>query len=658
MKKLIQIVSIGLVLFLTPILVHAQQEIADRADSLRKSGAFKESIPLYDQFLANVDIESEEYLKYSVRLGIGHLMLGNSGKALENFNNVMEQTNDDTLNIYRMYAINNIGMVYDNQGRFDESIRQYQRARVLYQHYQDSFLVDVTIMNQGVIEKKQGKYKEAIENLTLSAEGFIKRGNDYQLSEVYTTLGLIQEELGDNDKAMSFYTQSLEICKNRNDIYGIGGGYTNIGGILRVNGQLDSALVCLKKGVALMRSINGRNLGIALHNLGLCYVNMGKDQLAKQTLSEALDVKMGMKDSNEVVFTAHELALFHLARNRTDSARMYLITAREYGAANKHRERLITSFGLWKEYYIQKGYPDSALYCLERVNQLEKQIAQESYLKELAFLQEEFEADEREFEIETLDKSLQESTAQTDWWKKNFWYIMLALGIVLIASTVVIVIVRLKAKNRALQSRFEGVESEKKRIARELHDAVNQRIDDLKKRLGTFGETLSVKDRAEVKNLVKRMDILSQEIVLISDDLYPPELEKFPFSIVVQDFLFDWFDTYDFEFKQCFDDIQVFDPVPKSARLHVYRFIQQGFRNILHHAQANMISLDVHIKRDSLVILIKDNGMGIETESQEGIGFRSFRERADLVGGQFEFQSDGEGTTITFSIPLKTKAHG
>lgn len=92
-----------------------------------------------------------------------------------------------------------------------------------------------------------------------------------------------------------------------------------------------------------------------------------------------------------------------------------------------------------------------------------------------------------------------------------------------------------------------------------------------------------------------------------------------------------------------------------KKELIIFRIIQESITNILKHANATTISISINYGSDSLTVIIKDNGKGInfETTGQKGNGLPNMQLRAKSIGGIFNITSlPQEGTQSTINIPL------
>ncbi|MCA1639935.1 MAG: PAS domain S-box protein [Acidobacteria bacterium] len=104
------------------------------------------------------------------------------------------------------------------------------------------------------------------------------------------------------------------------------------------------------------------------------------------------------------------------------------------------------------------------------------------------------------------------------------------------------------------------------------------------------------------------------------------------------------------------------DLAPKFPRLEpiveigIYRTVQEAIVNALKHSHAELISLRLGIKDESALVVITDDGCGFDTNKPEndGIGFASMYDRAEIIGAKLDVVSEtGRGTTITLEVPLE-----
>lgn len=622
---------------------------ADKADSLRRSELYQASIPIYKEVLKNLDKNSEEFLKYKVRLGISYFMNTENDSALSQYKEVLVKTQLDSPNIYRAHAFNNMGVVFDNRGEFKKSIENYSRANRLYKKLGDSVMMDVSKMNIGIIYKKMGNYLKALENLTTSSQGLKRRQNNFQLAETYSSIGSIQEILGDYTKSLKFYRSAEELRIEMNDRLGLSSIYNNIGGVFKSKGEIDSAINYFRKSISISDGIKSRNLGLTLHNIALCYQIINKPELARKYFGDALNYKTEIGDSNELLITLNQYAQFEIDNSDYKKAHNLLSTGKIFAYKINNKKVLKSHYGVWKEYHKSINENDSALYYFELSEQLLREINNEKYLSELAKLQESFEASGREETINSLEQQNFQKDKKVEYLERNLSVILITFILVFIFYLIVLYILRQRAKNQKLVAKIKGIEQEKKRVSMELHDAVGSILKNLKIELDIPSNT------KPLSSVRKKIENVSDEIIMISHSLYHPDIENGVFSEILEDMIYDWFEESSEKLNNDMKDIKKMNNFTKESKAHIYRSIQEILVNIKRHAKAKEVLISIIGLSDNIIITIIDDGSGINKVNKKGLGLKNLKTRIELLSGKFilEEQNNNMGTKAQITVPIK-----
>jgi signal transduction histidine kinase len=95
------------------------------------------------------------------------------------------------------------------------------------------------------------------------------------------------------------------------------------------------------------------------------------------------------------------------------------------------------------------------------------------------------------------------------------------------------------------------------------------------------------------------------------------------------------------------------DPLPRLLQTTVYRVLQEALTNVARHARARRVSLRLVRTEAAVELRVQDDGTGFESAAGGRLGLRGMRERAALLGGSVEVESQlGVGTTITAHFPV------
>jgi len=95
--------------------------------------------------------------------------------------------------------------------------------------------------------------------------------------------------------------------------------------------------------------------------------------------------------------------------------------------------------------------------------------------------------------------------------------------------------------------------------------------------------------------------------------------------------------------------------MPMEVETALYRIVQEALTNVARHAQATRVDVILERRGDRLVLIIEDNGVGFNLDAAvpgERLGLVSMKERAEMLGGELEVESEiGRGTTILVEVP-------
>ncbi len=210
------------------------------------------------------------------------------------------------------------------------------------------------------------------------------------------------------------------------------------------------------------------------------------------------------------------------------------------------------------------------------------------------------------------------------------------------------------AHRRLLSARDE----ERRRLAGELHDSVNQGLAvlqmDLQSLLQSAGADLPDAQRDLLVHASKQTTELISEVRTISQGLYPPALESLGLVAALRGL------ARSLESGPA--ELRVQAPSPfQSARLpaefeiELFRIAQEAVQNALRHGQASRIAIRLNHQRGRVVLQVEDNGQGFDINAVEssGIGLRSMRDRAELLQGTLRIASRPGRTRVTASAPVE-----
>jgi signal transduction histidine kinase/streptogramin lyase len=208
-------------------------------------------------------------------------------------------------------------------------------------------------------------------------------------------------------------------------------------------------------------------------------------------------------------------------------------------------------------------------------------------------------------------------------------------------------------RQQAFAKRFiEGQETERQRIAAELHDSVGQGLLVARNRavLALRSSALSDEARKHLDEIASVVADTLTETREISHNLRPHELDRLGLAVAVRSAV----EHASSAATKVTADVREVDRLlgPEAA-INVYRIVQEALSNILKHANATNARVALTADGDAVRLTIADNGSGfVVAEHSIGFGLSGIAQRVTLLGGRHEVHSaPGSGTTIVVTIP-------
>jgi signal transduction histidine kinase len=211
----------------------------------------------------------------------------------------------------------------------------------------------------------------------------------------------------------------------------------------------------------------------------------------------------------------------------------------------------------------------------------------------------------------------------------------------------------IEAENKinTLRSLMEGQESERARIAKDLHDSLGGLLAQISINFGEFvgAQRQNGHDAGKIADLIGES---IREVRNISSDLQPYTLMRFGLAAALRDFVKKRNTNGNPHI-----DFQVFGeevPLPESKRLLVFRLLQEALNNALNHARASEILVQLSFDSSTLFVVVEDDGIGFDTAVEyAGSGLKNIYHRADILKATLHLQSKpGAGASILAHIPL------
>ncbi len=487
---------------------------------------------------------------------------------------------------------------------------------------------------------------------------------DYLLYQSYTLLGICYSELTEYELANNYYAKSLEIAERHTlppNYQATASAYNNIGILLRDQNQPEKALKYFQLGIEQKNLMYDNPVMYAtlLDNLSYIKFKNKKQKNIINSFSDALRIRDSLKVIPGIIISKLHISEYYRYHNNQQLALKYAKEANDLSMkSNEKRDELMTLKYLSDiDFLHSKKYTSQYFKINDSLQLTERKISNK-------FARIEFETEELTIEKDKLVEQ-----------RKGLIYI--GLGILTIG--LFIFVIRMQAaKNRELvllqeqqkanedvyqlmlnqQNKIEEVrQSEKKRIAQELHDGVLGKLFGTRMNLGVLNSKNDDKSINDRSLFIDELKNLEQEIREISHDLSSEKAAIFNnFVLMVNNFIATQRTVCKAEIEIFIDEMIDWNHVSNMSKINLYRILQEAFQNVNKHANAKHVIVNFFIRNNMLHLDVKDDGIGfVYSRKKKGIGLLNMKARiADSAGTMQIVTEPSKGTLLKFELPLSS----
>jgi signal transduction histidine kinase len=262
------------------------------------------------------------------------------------------------------------------------------------------------------------------------------------------------------------------------------------------------------------------------------------------------------------------------------------------------------------------------------------------------------------------------SRSEVGHWVANYFPIKNPAGTVSQVGVLVVEVTQQKKLEKSLRiltrKLLRTQDEEQRRIARDLHDSINQYHVALKLNL--------LRLRRNALNGTKRNGLLAESIELldhcmaetrtISHLLHPPLLDEMGFASATRWYVKGFAQRSGI--KVNLNLVSEPERLPGAIEIALFRVLQETITNVHRHAQTSQLDIDIRHTQRGIVMQVRDYGVGIpakrlrylrEATGVGGVGIASMRERLHELGGALQITSGSNGTTVRAQVPLPMVRH-
>jgi signal transduction histidine kinase len=190
---------------------------------------------------------------------------------------------------------------------------------------------------------------------------------------------------------------------------------------------------------------------------------------------------------------------------------------------------------------------------------------------------------------------------------------------------------------------IKAIDSERRNIARELHDGLGQGLLAIKSMVNRV-------DNSEIKSAsTSIIRNLISDIRNMARNMHPQQIENLGFSTALETMLTETITPAGSKLNLQLEDVS--GKLSMDQELHLYRIAQECASNIVRHADAEQVDVKLRHKEGTISLTICDNGKGLGNQNKDGLGIFSIHERAAIIGATAAYsEAQGGGTVVTIEV--------
>ncbi|MBO3117726.1 tetratricopeptide repeat protein [Winogradskyella sp. DF17] len=559
-------------------------------------------------------------------LGILYYSKAQYNKALQFYFKSLKirQTTPDSLGMASLY--NKIGLVHQNTYRLDSALVYALKALSIYESNgieRNAFILKNNIAN---IYKNLKQYDKALATHKEIAQYNFAINDQLALVKSYNNIANAYILLADTTNAENYYSKSLKIARNKGFSKELAALYNNIGGI---------------------------------------YMNRKKYLAAIDNYQKSLNIRRELNDNFGEGSTLLNLGSLYLETKQIGKVEPYLRESLALARASQANEQIMNAYDKLSIYFAYKDLPDSTKYYNALYKQFNDSLFNEKVVKQVADVQEKYNAVAREKEIITQRAEIAEK--ELDISKKNLYVLGLGGMVFIVTLLGLLFYNRQKLKTEQIKKESElkealvRIETQNKlqdqrlRISRDLHDNIGAQLtfiistlDNLK-----FGFKLPEKLNDKLQGV---SEFTTSTIYELRDTIWAMNKNKISFedlqvrisnfiekaNIAAQGIQFNFNVDKNVDTDASFNSVK---------GMNIYRIIQEAINNAIKYAEPKTITVNVSAEASQLCFTISDDGKGFNVDEEErGNGLHNMQKRANEIDGKLNIIAQiGKGTKITLN---------
>ena len=567
--------------------------------------------------------------------------------------------------------LTNYASSYLFEGKMDSALVYTLQAKERSAADKDTAMLIENLNQLGTIYRRKKDLEQCIASFESALHLCEAQNNFRTAAYIYGNIATAYCDWKRPKDAIPFSEKAMEYALKLGNHQMIGVCYVNLGAIMcNISGRREEGIAVLQKAIPILEEVNNRRRLCEVYSYLInAYRQNGQQKAAMDYLGKLDKLAHELKtDVEHYRYYKSKAPLLQMGGRYAEATDYYLrmINMLENGYRDpmdyEHYMRLAECYRALRK--------DAAAYdCLYKAYALRDSSFHFEYTEQLSDYSVKYHTKEKELEIIRLRKNELEREAELLKRRIIFGSVLALLVIVMLFMLYIrlrqqvriarlakiasekeqqFLVLQKDTEQRLTRKYIDGLESERQRMATELHDDVCNSLLALEMNVCSLPE---VKD-GRMDGQLKQLETIRQRLRNMSHELMPPAFQYATIDEMLSDYVLHL--TLPEGMKAEYSSTEGVDwhKIPQKVGFEFYRIVQEAVSNALKYSAASCIRVRLEWQDGLLSVLIADDGRGFEPNKKtNGVGLRTLLQRADAVGAKVELDSGiGNGVQVKVTV--------
>lgn len=557
----------------------------------------------------------------------------------------------------------NYTYVLNQKGDYAESVKRNQECLSIARKYPQLQYVNKSLANLGTSYYYLGKYEESIQFLQQAANGFQRDGQNVMVPAIYSRMGQVMSNAGLSERAFPYNLKALQMQRELPPdtiklIETLNGVFINLSSLNR----FQEALPYILEARSLSEAIHSKAyieqsysfLGNVFRKLGQYDSSLKYNLLAYKLVRNSNNVFLKMS-------VLRGLAMHYFTLKDYSKEEFYTREAIQLGEAENLYSDLLSFYQELGKIEARKKNFKSAFELMLKYQNIYDSVQGQSVKTQVQELDAKYQAVQNEKKILVLEKEKDKQQSMIVGLAVGF-FVILCIGLLVYRNISIrkkiaekeVIQLQQERQLLATNSVLKGQDEERSRLAKDLHDGLGGMLSGLKFSLNNMKGNMILDEKNAIvfQKSIGQLDNVIAEMRRVAHSMMPEALVRLGLIEASQDLCDEVAKTSGLNVH--FQSIGLEVGLEQSVSVALYRMEQELLNNIIKHAEATEILVQLVKDESQISLTVEDNGKGFEIDHvKQGFGLSSIRNRVEALGGRLNIQSSPEsGTSVLIEITL------